>query len=661
MGPTMSTWFARRTLDLVNALTDIYYTRKYGAMARRLGRPGITPDQRRGFIIIQIDGLSYDHLIQAITAGYVPYLGQLLAERRLAVAPWRCGLPSTTPAVQAGIMFGNRFDIPGFRWYEKERGLSVMVKRPDQVQVLRARISQGRPGILRGGSCYVSVFDGDADLALFTLSTLHRQRFFESVRGMGLFLLFLFSPFRILRLLGLTTVSYLAGLGRRLVALVRHFDGLRTQPSVLNPFDVFSPLLHAVSDALFTEVQTFGVMLDIYRCVSAIYANYNSYDEVAHKLGPDHPAAFRILRGVDKRIRQINRMRARYRRREYDLYIISDHGNSPAVPFSWRSGTSLGQYIVAQIGKGLSVDERMAAYAHSTEKTRYLLAEWQGLEYRFSPRLRRVLAATRRYVNRRVLAGQELDYDLERREDVVVSASGPLTHIYFNVSPRPLDLIEVMLLYPQLVDSLLATPGIGALVGRAGERTIVLGPQGGILIIGHGCEIAEWPHPLTQFGDVSYAAAQLHRLAHFPHAGDLIVLGAVEPDGKVVAFEEQVATHGGLGGPQIRPFIAWPPEQPLAAETLNDAQDLYPYFMQHYLGHSLAGESDDSATGGRPCYIQCRTIRGAGPLADRLDSGGLRLGLEACRGRARSDAPAGGARCGGSADLRGAGQDKRMC
>ncbi|MEE8390367.1 MAG: hypothetical protein V3S14_06155 [Anaerolineae bacterium] len=64
-----STWFARRVLDLISTLTDTYYTRKYGTMARQLGRPGVTPDQRRGFIIIQIDGLSYDHLKQAIDAG----------------------------------------------------------------------------------------------------------------------------------------------------------------------------------------------------------------------------------------------------------------------------------------------------------------------------------------------------------------------------------------------------------------------------------------------------------------------------------------------------------------------------------------------------------------------------------------------------------------
>jgi hypothetical protein len=570
----MSTWFAHRVLSLIDAPFNLYYSRKYGALARRLGRPEPGPDRRRGFIILQIDGLSYDHVVQALAAGYMPYLARLLAERRLVVSPWRCGLPSTTPAVQAGMLFGNRFDIPGFRWYEKERRLPVLTRRLDQAQASRARIGQGRAGILRGGSCYVSLFDGDADLALFTLSALHPQRFFESVRGIGLFLTFLLSPFRLLRVSWRIFLGYLVGLGRRLMAFVR--------PSVLNPFDVFSPLVHAASDVLFTEVQTFGVMLDIYRCAPAIYANYNSYDEAAHKLGPNHRAAFRVLRDVDKRIHQIDRMRRRYRRREYDLYVMSDHGNTPAVPFRWRSGVSLGQYIVSHIREGLLLDEDAGSYVHSTEKMRYLLDEWQGLEPRFPPRLRRTFARLRRYADRRLWTEQASDYDLERQRDVVVSASGSLAHVYFNVSPRPLDLIEVAVLYPQLLDALLATPGIGAVAGRAGERTIVLGPQGGMSVVGDGRGVVGHPHPLAPFGEVDYAVRQMHQLAHFPHSGDLIVLGSVE-DGRVVTFEEQVAAHGGLGGPQMRPFIAYPPECPLEPETVNDPQELYTYFVQRYL------------------------------------------------------------------------------
>lgn len=577
----MSTWFAQRVLDLVGVGADLYYTRKYGAMARRLGRPDPSTDRRRGFIILQIDGLSHEFLQQALDAGAMPYLRRLLRQRRLKLSQWRCGLPSTTPAVQAGMLFGDRYDIPGFRWYEKERGMAVLAKRPDQVKDIGDRLRRGRTGILRGGSCYVSMFDGDADLALFTMSSFGAHRFFESVRGLGLLLLFLLSPIRIIRLLGLIVASYLASLGRRSVAALRPL-------AVVNPFDVFSPLLHAVSDTILTEAQTFGVMLDIYRCAPAIYANYTSYDEVAHNFGADHPAAFRRLKGIDSRLRQIDRMLTRYRRRTYDLYVLSDHGNTPSVPFSWRSGVSLGRFIKDRLGASLSVDEVPTSEVSSTEKARFVLDELTGIGQRLSPRLRRVFVLTRRYVSRRLLGGQQLEYNMERRDDIVVRASGPLAHVYFNVSRRPLDLIEVMLPYSALLDSLLDADGVGAVVGRAGQRTVVLGAGGGMVIIqASGARVIEGPNPLDPFGDVDYVSGQLHRLVHFPHAGDLVIMGAVEGDGTVVTFEKQVATHGGVGGSQMAPFVAWPPNCPLAPESLNDANDLYPYFVEHYVQQSV--------------------------------------------------------------------------
>ena len=578
----MPSWLQRRILDLVGKLADLYYSRKYGAMARQLGRPDVSPTDERGFILIQIDSLSHEYLVEALKAGRMPYLKRLLDRGDLTVAPWRCGLPSSTPAVQAGMMFGNRFDVPGYRWYEKDREELITPQRLDRLHRVYDRVSHGRRGILSGGSCYVSMFDGGADLALFTLSAVRRERFFERVRGMGLLALFLLSPLRLLRLVWNAIVGYLRSVGRRLVALIQRLCRRGAEPGVLNPLDVFSPLLLATGDALFTEVQTFGVMLDIYRRVPVIYTNYNGYDEVAHKLGPNDPAAYRVLRALDSRIHQIDRMRAHYRKREYDLYLVSDHGNTPSIPFSWESKGSLGQFIVTAVGEGLSLDDRTEPHTHLRNTTRLMHQELKAMEETASPRLRQLVAPARRLLEQRLRDGEPVDYDLERQRDVVVVASGPLAHVYFNVSPRPLEMIEVVLLYPQLLERLSERTGVGLVVGRAGENTIVLGAQGGTLQIGDGTEVLEGPHPLTSYGEEGYLAKQIHRVAHFPHSGDLIVLGEVRGDGKVITFEHQVATHGGAGGSQLHPFIAWPPERPLSPEKLNDPEDLYSYFMRLY-------------------------------------------------------------------------------
>jgi hypothetical protein len=54
------------------------------------------------------------------------------------------------------------------------------------------------------------------------------------------------------------------------------------------------------------------------------------------------------------------------------------------------------------------------------------------------------------------------------------------------------------------------------------------------------------------------------------HVGDIIVLGAFDPDtGEVAAFEELVGSHGGLGGAQTEALLVHPatwsvPSSPLS-------------------------------------------------------------------------------------------------
>jgi hypothetical protein len=526
-----------------------------------------------GFIIIQIDGLSHTHLLEAIEAGAMPYLARVLDEGSLRLSPWRCGLPSATPAIQAGIMFGSRDDIPGFRWYDKERGTSIVAKRPDQMKDLQERLKGEGKGLLAGGSSYVNMFDADADLALFTLSALHPHRFFESVRGFGLLFVFLLSPFRFVRVLVLTVVGYLRALFRRLVSVFR--------PTVYKPYDVFSPLLASAADALFTEAQTFGVMLDIYRRAPAIYANYNHYDEVTHLVGPTHSDSFRALRTVDRRIQQIDRMRTRYQARPYDLFILSDHGNTPSVPFSWEVGRSLGRFILQQLGEQLSLDEVVGQVGYTLAKTRYLLDDLRAVSQSLPTGLRRILKAMWRYMDRRIPTDRDLEpYDLERREDVVVRASGPLAHVYFNVTRRALDLIEVAVLYPRLLDQLLATEAIGLVVGRVGEHVVALGPDGGASTISDSARRVVGTDPVAVFGDPEWVSGEIRRVVSFSHAGDLVLLGRMEPGGRTVTFEEQTATHGGIGGPQGEPFIALPPEVELS--PLSGPEDLHRLFWYGY-------------------------------------------------------------------------------
>jgi len=563
------TWLHRWIVDLFNAFAAWYYRRKLGAAARQLGRHPDAADDQRGFVIIEIDGLAYEYLRQALRQGYMPYLAHLLLRRQLRLDPWRCGLPSTTPASQAGILYGNNWDIPGFRWYEKARREPVMCKLPGTVRAIQERIAAGRVGLLRGGSSYTNMFDGEARLALFTLSAMGRHRVFENVRGLGFVILFGLSPLRVLRAIGLSLWTWLVYVVKRFANWIK----LRPRRS---HFTFFGPLLEIFNNVIFREVTTFSVMVDIYRGMPAIYAAYTGYDEIAHHFGAASKEAFRALRGIDKQLRQIDRLRQLYMQREYDLYLLSDHGMTPSRPFSWVFGQTLEEFIAAHTGQKVYPETTEAMNEGLPEaRARFLLEEIAALEQRPRTALSaRMLRATRRRLEAELLAeALEGEWDLSRREDIVVRSSGSLAHIYFNVTERQMDLSEVALLYPALIETLAGHEGIDLVVGREGETVALISAQGTLWLGPQGQDL-EGLDPLQHFCASEWATKQIARLARFPSAGDLILLGAWDGE-QVICFEEQIASHGGLGGPQNVPFIAYARGQRLRPRRIENSEEVY--------------------------------------------------------------------------------------
>jgi hypothetical protein len=568
-------WLPRRVLDVVDRLASWYYSRKYGALAERMGReaaPGAP--RRRGFIVIQIDGLAHEYLLQAMAQGYAPTLRRLCTSGEAVLQRWRCGVPSSTPAVQAGIMFGNNWDVPSFRWYEKDQARSFVCKLPALVRQLQERLSAGREGILIGGSSYVNMFDGGARLSLFTLAAWGRDRFFENVRGFGFVLLFLLSPWRVLRTIAVSVWEYLRDLWRRLAS--------RWEPGPSQRFTLLSPLLQTIINVVFREIETFGVVLDIYRGVPRIWANYFGYDEVAHHLGPDAHDALRALRGLDRKVREIDHIRRQYRRCEYDLIVLSDHGQTPSIPFRELHGMTLGEYIGLHIGEAVVLDESWGGVYHALKPVGFLMDELRGLERetRRSKRTRALARAVRRWVEERVPPDPELGWDLRRRSDVVVRSSGSLAHVYFNVSREPMDLDELAILYPQMLARLVAEPSIGLVLGQNDGQPAALTQQG-------VCRLDEQQAcptipALLKLQEPAWAASQLARLASYPHSGDLILLGAWDGDSSLVCFEDHWASHGGLGGNQDYPFMFVPKRLGWDVSSVSNAEQLHRYFVRTY-------------------------------------------------------------------------------
>ncbi len=574
-------WHLRKILDLADRISRAYHTRKYRTWERTVGH-AVPPEDKdkRGFILIQIDALSHTHLLQAMERGYAPFLSGLVHSGRAKLARWRCGQPTTTPAVQAGILYGDNYDIPAFRWYEKERHASVGCKSPGFMAELQQRIAASRPGILQGGSSYVNMFDGGATLSLLTLGSIGRHRFFENMRGVGFLVLLALSPWRIGIILGRAAWEYLVHFWRQVRDLL--------YPSLRRPYAHPSPFLKVANDVIFREVQTFAAMLDVYRGVPSIATNYNSYDDVAHHYGADSPQAFRTLRGIDKQIQRIDRMRRHYTRRQYDLYVLSDHGMTPSVPFHHLYGLTIGQYIRDHVQQPVQLDEAASGEDLAALRMRFLLDELKGMEDRLGRPQSALLRRLRQFLRRRIPTSVDpSDWDLKRISDIVVRNSGSAAHVYFNVAPRKLRLGEIAVLYPDLLASLVEHPGIGLILACEADCAVALGKAGQALLTPHGAEV-EGENPLALADEPDIAAHQLRDLASFPHSGDLILFGGWHRPGVLVSFEDQVSTHGGIGGPQDYPFILYPSTYSIPTEDIANARQLYPFFADLYLNqHAL--------------------------------------------------------------------------
>jgi hypothetical protein len=177
--------------------------------------------------------------------------------------------------------------------------------------------------------------------------------------------------------------------------------------------------------------------------------------------------------------------------------------------------------------------------------------------------------------------------ETHEREGVRVVSAGPNAFVYFVDTPEPLTIEAIDERQPGLVDTLSRFPGIGFVLVRSAEH-------GGLVLGAHGAEIPvdelsdEQPGPLADFGPG--AADAVRRTHTFPHVADIMVNSWYDPaDGEVLAFEEQIGSHGGLGGAQGRPFLL----SPLAlSEPVGDGTELVGAEHVHRVLRRWLRESD---------------------------------------------------------------------
>jgi hypothetical protein len=155
----------------------------------------------------------------------------------------------------------------------------------------------------------------------------------------------------------------------------------------------------------------------------------------------------------------------------------------------------------------------------------------------------------------------------------MVLGSGSLGLIFLPGEPRRrLTRAEIDDRYPRLIAGLASHPEIGfVLVREERGSSVVLGAHGS-LDLGSGEVTGD--DPLAPFGP--RARDQVAEVDAYGTAADLMLNSRYDPQlEEVAAFEEQVSSHGGLGGPQTHPFLLYPTEFKAPAEPIFTSPAMY--------------------------------------------------------------------------------------
>lgn len=585
--------------------------------SRRLGEKDPDRGSGRGVLLLEIDGLSHTLARQAVEEGKMPAVSRMLRHGTHVLSPYDCGLPSQTSSCQAGIMYGDNWDIPAFRWYDKAAARVISSSNFDDALAMDLEHRSGA-GLLRGGAGVNNHASGDASRMLFVLSAMkapqNKSARRESARALNSFFQ---DPYLFPRSLVLTVLDVFNEVFQATWA--RLSDRRPRIKRLHGPY----PLVRGATNVLLRNLSTFVVANEVVRGAPAIYTTYVGYDEVAHHAGPATGDALRTLKGLDRQFVRILKVVDRWAGRPYDVFVLSDHGQSEGATFKQRYGQTLGELFQDMVGADRAVSE-VDATEHSSGQARAFLTQVQEGRARDLRRRggdgtagaeasgdRPAGDAVHREVQRGEAVGDTavsgeapgaamsgavaagaaaMRRRLDRLEPaeamdspVVACCSGNLANVYFDLSADRVTLEQLEAAYPGLLHETVKHEGIGLVVVADGDgRSWAIGGGGRRDLTDGDVEgedpLAQYaPHPGADGYGTSRAAEQLARLAAMPHAGDLIVVSTVYEDGSVAAFEELVGSHGGLGGLQTEAFILHPADMPAPLTT--NAVDIYPFVL----------------------------------------------------------------------------------
>jgi endonuclease/exonuclease/phosphatase family metal-dependent hydrolase len=475
-----------------------------------------------GLIILQIDGLSRKEFDAALARKKLPFLKSMIDAGYFRRISFYSGLPSTTPAVQAEVMYGIPCAVPAFQFLHRESGRVFTMSENECVAgIVKERFSNAAP-LLKGGASYSNLYSGGADATSCCVETASLLKIFTWTKVWKVIAVLPLYSWTLLRVavlvgieLGISVMDAVYGLGA-----MRLTNGIREIQ--------FVPARCVVS-IVFREWLRIVTKLSIQRGVPIIYANFLGYDEQSHRRGPESRFAHWVLKGIDGVIQDIFRTGRRSTARRYEIVIFSDHGQEAVKLFQPESGKSIHEAVKDAIQNGPLAT---CAFVNLHEK------------HRASEFLRRRDSAFVPFWRKR-LSTLQLSRE-ELAESVVVTAMGPIGHVYFptTLSDGSSSEYARALVERHQVPLVAYRDSNGQTMARTSEGLFAI-PRDLHLI----CGKQHWfPKEMK---------ADFLTLCNHPDAGDLLIFGWSATSAPL-SFVEETGAHGGIGADETRGFALLP-------------------------------------------------------------------------------------------------------
>jgi endonuclease/exonuclease/phosphatase family metal-dependent hydrolase len=473
-----------------------------------------------GLVILQVDGLSREQFEKAVADGRMPFLRKLVKSGHFERLSFYSGLPSTTPAVQAEVMFGARCAVPAFQFLHRESGKTVLMYEQEWAKAVSERLSKEHQPLLEGGRSYSNIYAAGASEARFCAETMDLANFTEMIRPWKLAIVFVLYFFTILRVISLAIVELF-------IAMIDLLRGLVGQQHWRSELSCISSRVGV--SIVMREWLCIVLKLAIEEGAPIIYGNFLGYDEQAHRRGPDSKFAHWGLKGIDDMIRQVFRAAHTSDLRDYEVVIFSDHGQQHTRIYENETGNT----IQAAVTRAFTAGPLSGRHVRG-------LDDYGARGPETDQRGRRLLRMKRGRRSPPQASAEEL------ANDIIVTALGPLGHVYL-----PIELSdEEKSSYARILVDIEKVP------------LVFFESRNGILFAYN--KQGEWrlPEDTTQiFGSdhpfLAETTADMLRLAKHPDAGDLVISGWTDKE-LPTTFVHENGAHGSIGREETRGFALVP-------------------------------------------------------------------------------------------------------